>query len=132
MCQRQPCKSSCLQHNATCVTSCHAALQLRLCVLKSLQANKGSASQISFLLQNETSQADLIVNLANIGMKNLRSLQQMYALYDGTKQSLRTIPNIDSFGSTNTGLPSIAYAHVCMKLTSCLMSRIQHACLRLH
>lgn len=58
----------------------------------------------------QASQSDLIVNLANIGLKNPRSLQQMYALYDGTKQSLQSTPDIHLFDSTGAGFqgPSLA------------------------
>lgn len=54
-------------------------------------------------LQNDRSQADLIAMLTNVGMKSPHALQQMYALYDGTKRSLSATPDIDVFRKRSAG-----------------------------
>ena len=55
------------------------------------------------LLQTDQSQVDLATNLGNIGRKSTQSLQQIYALFDGTAESLQTIPEIELFSSSSAG-----------------------------
>lgn len=55
-------------------------------------------------MQIERSSADLIVKLANIALKSSSFLQQMNALYDGTKPTLQTLPDIGLFSSKYTGM----------------------------
>ena len=66
------------------------------------------------LLQNDRCQADLIAILADRGMKHPHALRQMYALYDGTKQSLQTTPDVDVLTSNSSGT------------LHCLMHNMQH------
>ncbi|KAL3149368.1 hypothetical protein ABBQ32_002171 [Trebouxia sp. C0010 RCD-2024] len=49
--------------------------------------------------KNDRSQTDLITKLANVSMHNPEVLQQMYALYDGTQQSLENTPEITLFNN---------------------------------
>lgn len=46
----------------------------------------------------ERSQADLITKLVNVGMHSPKDVQQIHALYDGTPQSLQSIPDMGTFG----------------------------------
>lgn len=64
-----------------------------------LQAVFTTETLVLLLLQNDRSSADLIVKLASTGIKSSNALGQMYALYDGTKQSLRTTPDISLFSN---------------------------------
>ena len=56
-------------------------------------------------LQNDRSSADLIGELTRTGITSPHALEQMYALYDGTKQSLQTTPDISLFSNKVSGVP---------------------------
>lgn len=73
------------------------------------------------LLQNDRSQTDLITKLANVSMHNPEVLQQMYALYDGTQQSLENTPEITLF---NNQLPGWSCCPVAFAVES--SSRASH------
>ncbi|KAL3132993.1 hypothetical protein ABBQ38_006902 [Trebouxia sp. C0009 RCD-2024] len=53
--------------------------------------------------KNDRSQTNLITKLANVSMHNPDVLQQMYALYDGTQQSLENTPEITLFNNQLPG-----------------------------
>ena len=55
------------------------------------------------LLQFHKCQVDLVRKLDSLGKNNPQALKQMFALYDGTRESIQITPDVQLFKSNKAG-----------------------------